>query len=85
MTLATLQTRLTCPFCGPRHLSEFVFHKTVAPPNASPFAEVYERIDNPNLSIEHWQHVRGCRSWLRVHRNPSSGSVLEIHLLGAAI
>ncbi len=84
MTLATLQTRLVCPFCGPRQLSEFVFHKTLPPANASRFAKVYERIDTPHLSIEHWQHVRGCRSWLRVHRNPSSGAVLEINLLSAA-
>ena len=76
-------TRLVCPFCGPRELREFVFHKTLPPVNATAFAQVYERIDRPNLSIEHWQHVQGCRGWLLVQRNPSSGGVLEIRLLGS--
>ena len=34
--------------------------------------------------MEHWQHLDGCRGWLLVRRNPSTGAVLETRLLGGA-
>jgi sarcosine oxidase subunit delta len=74
--------RLTCPFCGARELDEFLFHKTLPEPGADEIAAVYERSNQLELSIEHWQHVGGCRAWLTVRRNPSSGEVLGIELLG---
>ena len=77
-------TRLICPFCGPRELREFEFYKTLPAGTGSAFARVYLRVDRPELSIEHGQHVGGCRGWLLVHRNPSSGVVLETRLLGSA-
>lgn len=73
--------RLACPFCGARELEEFVFHKTLAEPGSSAFAEVYERRNRLDSSVEHWQHVAGCRGWLLVRRNPSSGEVLDVKLL----
>jgi methylglutamate dehydrogenase subunit B len=76
--------RLACPFCGPRELREFVFHKTLPCGPGNPFARIYERVDRPQISVEHWQHVEGCRAWLLVHRNPSTGAVLEIRLLGGS-
>ena len=63
-------------------MGEFVFHKTLPPPGARAFGKIYERVDRPDLSIEHWQHLHGCRGWLLVRRNPSTGSVLETRLLG---
>jgi len=75
-------SRLICPFCGPRELREFEFHKTLPEPGASPYARVYERVNRPDDSLEHWQHVLGCRAWLRVRRNPSTGAVLETRILG---
>ena len=75
-------TQLACPFCGPRELREFEFRKTLPEPGGTPFARVYERVDRPALSVEHWQHVEGCRAWLLVRRNPSTGAVLELELLG---
>jgi methylglutamate dehydrogenase subunit B len=77
-------TRLDCPFCGPRELEEFAFHKTLAEPGAGPFAAVYERANRVDLSVEHWQHRHGCRAWLLVRRNPGSGAVLEVRELGKA-
>lgn len=75
-------TRLVCPFCGPRELREFEFHKTLPAPGGDAYARVYERIDRPELSIEHWQHVGGCRGWLLVRRNPSTDAVLDVRLVG---
>jgi len=74
--------RLVCPFCGPRELEEFLFHKTLPEEGASEYAAVYERINRIDDSLEHWQHVHGCRAWLEVRRNPSNGDVLEIRMIG---
>lgn len=75
---------LTCPFCGVRELHEFHFRTTLPEPDASPYAQVYERANRADASVEHWQHVHGCRAWLLVRRDPSSGTVVEMRLLGGA-
>ncbi len=80
--------QLPCPFCGARELREFVFHKTLpaaasatADASADEFARTYLRVADPQLSVEHWQHVHGCRAWLLVRRNPSTGAVLAVQML----
>jgi heterotetrameric sarcosine oxidase delta subunit len=73
--------RIACPFCGPRELEEFSFRSTLPQPGAGAIAQLYERIDRPDSSLEHWQHVKACRAWLVVHRNPSTGEVLEVRFL----
>lgn len=75
-------TRIVCPFCGPRELEEFTFHKTLSERNAGDYCEVYERVERIDSSVEHWQHVKGCRTWIVVRRNPSTGEVLEVQSLG---
>lgn len=75
-------SRLACPFCGPRELEEFVFRKTLPEAGASDYAAVYERANRIDDSLEHWQHVHGCRAWLCVRRDPSTGAVHEVNLLG---
>jgi methylglutamate dehydrogenase subunit B len=75
-------SRVTCPFCGPRELEEFAFHKTLPEPDAGDFAAVYLRTNRVDDSLEHWQHAHGCRAWLRVRRNPSTGEVREVALMG---
>ena len=77
-------SRLTCPFCGPRELEEFAFHKTLPEPDAGDFAAVYLRTNRVDDSLEHWQHAHGCRAWLRVRRNPSTGEVHEVALMGSS-
>jgi heterotetrameric sarcosine oxidase delta subunit len=73
-------TRLHCPFCGVRELEEFRFHKTLAEPGTNACDEVYMRINRVTMSLEHWQHAKGCRAWLLVRRNPSDGAVLDVRL-----
>ena len=75
-------THIVCPFCGSRELAEYEFHKTIPNAGDSPFAGTYLRIDSLTLSREHWQHVRGCRAWLEIERNPSTGAVLAVRMLG---
>lgn len=76
-------TQLICPFCGPRELEEFSFHKTLPEPGANAFADVYERMSRLDLSSEQWQHLQGCRAWLAVRRNPSTGQVLDVRQFGS--
>ena len=75
-------TQFVCPFCGPREIEEFTFHKTVPEPGSGPLAEVYYRVNRTDLSVEYWQHSRGCRAWLKMTRNPSTSAVLEVKNLG---
>ncbi len=70
-----------CPFCGPRNIEEFVFHKTLPNVAGGVFESTYLRRDTPQDSEEHWQHRFGCRAWLYVRRNPSTAAVLEVRLL----
>jgi sarcosine oxidase subunit delta len=70
--------QLLCPFCGARELHEFEFRKTRANVTTSEFSKVYLRVDSTDLSVEYWQHVQGCRAWLLVERNPSTGAVLSV-------
>ncbi len=76
-------SQLICPFCGQREPGEFEFRKTL-PAQAGPgVAAVYLRVERAGLSLEHWQHVHGCRAWLLVSRNPLTGAVLSTVLLPA--
>ncbi|HWW78756.1 MAG TPA: sarcosine oxidase subunit delta [Steroidobacteraceae bacterium] len=74
-------SHLHCPFCGERELREFEFRKTLPGTSASPVARVYLRQEEQDISIEHWQHLEGCRGWLRVVRNPFTGRILQTTLL----
>ncbi len=76
-------TQMLCPFCGAREPCEFVFHKTAPPAGpADAFSQVYLRTERSDRSEEYWQHSRGCRAWLHVIRDPGSGQILQIKLLG---
>jgi len=76
---------IACPFCGERDVAEFEFRQSIAPSGADAAERLYFRSADPSRSIEHWQHVRGCRTWLELHRDLASGSVLEVRTqLGAA-
>ena len=70
-----------CPYCGPRRIEEFAFHKTLPNVAGGSFEQTYLRHNDPNHSEEHWQHRYGCRAWLYVRRNPSTGAVLEVRNL----
>ena len=52
--------------------------------SASAYAQVYLRVDSAERSVEEWQHVAGCRAWLLIDRNPSTGVVCSVALLGGA-
>ncbi|HTT02962.1 MAG TPA: sarcosine oxidase subunit delta [Steroidobacteraceae bacterium] len=68
---------IACPFCGEREVAEFEFRLSIAPWGVDAAEQLYFRSAEPARSIEHWQHVRGCRMWLELHRDLRSGAILE--------
>ena len=79
------EMRLTCPNCGPRDSGEFSYHgdATLEYPGlensdaAAWHDYVYERANPRGEHTEHWQHVHGCRGWLKVVRNTLSHEVIS--------
>ena len=76
---------IPCPHCGDCDASEFSYggdaRRTQPELNAdsgSWFEYVYQR-DNPRGPHEEfWQHVHGCRQWLRVHRDTLTHTVTGV-------
>ena len=68
---------INCPWCGPRAQTEFEFvcHASVADcrfaEETTPEAleRIFIRDDEIGFHEELWQHVFGCRGWLRVERH----------------
>ena len=77
---------IPCPHCGPRAQSEFSYggDANVKRPEAPEDADdqtwieyLYMR-DNPKGGhAELWQHIHGCRRWLRVSRDVVSHEVSD--------
>jgi sarcosine oxidase subunit delta len=74
--------RIPCPFCGPRDSAEFSTIGSAPPPRPAPDAlfeawhDYLHLRDNPaGLHEELWQHVQGCRQWLRVARDTRTHAV----------
>ncbi|MCP4045834.1 MAG: sarcosine oxidase subunit delta [Gammaproteobacteria bacterium] len=76
--------QLHCPFCGPRQVEEFHCRGQVAESDDAVSA-VYERVNRMDHCVEYWQHESGCRQWLQIRRNPSTGEVLEIQSLDSLV
>ncbi len=68
---------ISCPFCGEREVAEFEFRCTLEERGATAAERLYFRLADPRRSLEHWQHVRGCRMWLELHRDLRTGRVLR--------
>lgn len=68
---------ISCPFCGERCASEFEFRRTLEERRETATERLYFRLADPARSIEHWQHVQGCRLWLELHRDLGTGRVLQ--------
>jgi len=76
---------ITCPYCGPRHVTEFTYQgdaNRVRPDPASTDqaawnAYVYDRLNEAGDHREFWQHSGGCRSHLLVVRNTLTHRISE--------
>ncbi len=74
------EMQIDCPFCGSRQVEEF-HCRGMVPESTDAVSAVYERVNRTDKSVEYWQHDKGCRTWLLIQRNPSTGEVLVIQPL----
>lgn len=75
--------QINCPWCGPRAQTEFEYYCDAAVVDTR-FAEesmqealdrVFMRDDFIGFHDEIWQHVYGCRGWLRVARHTRTHAI----------
>ncbi len=77
---------ITCPYCGPRDVSEFSYqgdaNRTRPDPastdQAAWNAYVYERVNTAGDHKEYWQHSGGCRAHLAVTRNTMTHEIRSV-------
>jgi sarcosine oxidase subunit delta len=80
--------QFTCPHCGPRAQSEFVFDRTVdsvvsldaAPDEA--MAALFTRTNPRGPDDEIWRHSYGCRAWMIVTRHRLTHEVSAVRAVG---
>lgn len=79
---------LTCPYCGPREVSDFAFGGELsARPQAAPsFRELceynYFRRNVAGVQREWWYHRSGCRQWFQADRDTRTNEVLGVGVPG---
>ncbi len=80
--------RIDCPFCGFRDHSEFQYGGDASHrmPHLSDTDEevwynyTYVRQNPRGELVEFWQHVLGCRHWLKVERNSVTHDISSVRL-----
>lgn len=81
--------RINCPFCGTRDHTEFTYggDATLTRPAQDNTAidawvdYVFMR-DNPRgLHEEYWQHLQGCRSWMKITRDTLTHEITDVSLV----
>jgi sarcosine oxidase subunit delta len=77
--------QFSCPFCGDRPETEFVYVRAAESiPDGIPasseqeLSRIYHRTNPRGPSAELWQHASGCRSWLKIVRDTATHKVVEI-------
>jgi sarcosine oxidase subunit delta len=80
--------QLTCPQCGPRAQTEFVYERTVdsvVPLDASPedaMKTLFTRTNPRGDDEEIWRHTYGCRAWMVMSRNRVTNEISAIRAIG---
>lgn len=82
--------RITCPYCGTRDESEFLFggpsHVTRPDPSvddATWTAYLFNRKNPAGLHTERWGHVYGCSRWFNVMRDTRTHEILKTYVMGS--
>lgn len=78
--------RLACPYCGERDYVEFLYGGDASGPMPELADDDIDRWtdfvffrDNPKGEhAEFWQHLHGCRQWLRVVRDTVTHRVTSV-------
>ena len=77
---------ITCPYCGPRDVAEFVCQGDANRTRPDPAsadrpaweAYVYDRTNTAGPHRELWQHAGGCRAHLVVVRNTLTHAIESV-------
>ena len=81
--------RITCPWCGPRPLSDFTYSGDASktrPKNPQKASldiwmdYIYLRENPAGRHKEYWQHTGGCRAWLIVTRDTTNHEIFKVCL-----
>ncbi len=72
---------LMCPSCGLRELEEFHFRALAPAPSVLLDARAPYVRNNGQVSIELWQHLRGCQTWIAITRDPATGEIISADAL----
>jgi methylglutamate dehydrogenase subunit B len=74
--------RIPCPWCGLRDEAEFAYGGDATVSRPAPEAPldafhdyVYTRANPRGWHLEWWQHVAGCRQWLKLVRHTLSHEI----------
>lgn len=81
---------IPCPCCGPRDVSEFSYGGDAEPSRPAPDNEdpaawydyVFSRSNPMGPHEEVWQHVHGCRLFLKVKRDTLTHKIEGAALIG---
>ena len=77
---------ITCPYCGPRDLSEYTYqgdgNRARPEPSSTDQqawnAYVYDRVNTAGDHREIWQHSGGCRAHLAVTRDTLTHAISKV-------
>lgn len=78
--------RLTCPICGEREYTEFLYGGDADKPRPAhgerdpgAWHDYVFLFDNPyGAHREFWQHVLGCRQWFVIERDTATNQVKSL-------
>jgi heterotetrameric sarcosine oxidase delta subunit len=80
--------RINCPYCGVRSHTEFSYlgdATKVRPDEDAPVQTwvefTYIRRNPKGQHEEYWQHVLGCRAWVKVSRDTVTHSIGNVELV----
>lgn len=80
--------QITCPHCGPRSQSEFVYGRTVdsvvaldAPADQAMTA-LFTRTNPRGPDDEIWRHTYGCRAWIVITRHRVTNEITATCAVG---
>ena len=80
--------QFTCPHCGPRTQTEFVYERTVdsvVALDATPedaMKTLFTRINPRGVDEEIWRHTFGCRAWMIITRHRVTNEISAVRAVG---
>ena len=80
--------QITCPHCGPRAQTEFVYGRTVdsvVPLDAEPadaMRTLFTRNNPRGADEEIWRHTFGCRAWMVLTRHRVTHVIEAVRAVG---